>query len=499
MTGPRVAVVGAGPRALWALERLDAHLGSTGGRLDRVDVFGRGALGAGPVYDVDQPGYLRLNVLGSSVDVWSGRSGGGPSFDDWRERRRPGSSADAFGPRRLMGRYLHEQAERVLASLRERLGAGAVVVHDERVHRIRRTRGGWRLDERDPHDEVLLAVGHEDDWEGALRHDWPVQLPPLHPTVFPVDELLARPQVRPGATVLVRGAALTAIDAVLALTLGRGRDPADGDVKIVLASRSGRLMIPKSLPSVVAKRLAGAGELGDLRKRVREGDDVPTVVGELAGRLLGAEVDVPAELERLDLGVAGLRRSIAIARGDAPVDVAWAIGQAWRALYADLVRRQQDIPAWAPPLDWADYSRWVPELERLAFGPALVNAELLLAGLESGTVQLRRGDVRGMTAGVDLVVDAVLAPPGIADVRADSLLGRLRADAIVHRGPGRRGVRVGADASVLDEAGCPVGGLAMIGRATEDEVLGNDTLIRELHPQVDLWARRVVSTGVVVR
>ncbi|WP_281496989.1 hypothetical protein [Ornithinimicrobium sp. F0845] len=36
-------------------------------------------------------------------------------------------------------------------------------------------------------------------------------------------------------------------------------------------------------------------------------------------------------------------------------------------------------------------------------------------------------------------------------------------------------------------------GLSLLGRAAEGAVLATDTLLRDLHPAVDAWARRVLT------
>lgn len=499
--GPRIAILGCGPRALWALERLAAHAASPGAGLPRgVDVLGPDLLGAGRVYDPDQPDYLRLNVTSAVVDAWCGDAGRGPSLDAWREQYRPGSSADPFPPRALTGRYLHAQAQAVVSELHRR--GIPVRQRHRRVCRLHQRPDGWHLDGQGPYDRVLLTPGHAWDWPGALRHSWAAGLPPLHPAVFPVQDLLARPELRPGATVLVRGAALTAIDALLALTLGRGQAPGEAELRIVLSSRTGALMLPKTDPAVLAAVLERAGDLTPYRERAA---DLPEVLTDLATRLLGddatARAQVSAAVDRL-LGhvaptgpLAQLRTGVAIATGAEPPDGAWALGQAWRTLYPDLVARQEAGGGAGPVLGWAGYPRWSRVMERLAFGPPLVNARLLLEAMEAGVVTVRTGDTAELARQLrpDLVVDAVLPPPGILDLPAEDPLGRLREERVLCAAPGGRGARVDRAGAVLSPDGSPVAGLALVGRATEDAVLGNDTLIRSLHPAVDRWARDILD------
>ena len=96
------------------------------------------------------------------------------------------------------------------------------------------------------YDEVLIAVGHQ----GGSG-------------VFPVERMLARERIAPGATVAIRGFALTFIDAALALTEGRGGtfEPLDhpyrlryvsspGDVEVIFPfSRTGKPMLAKPGPA----------------------------------------------------------------------------------------------------------------------------------------------------------------------------------------------------------------------------------------------------------
>lgn len=224
LPAPRVAVVGAGPRAAYALERLATLSARHHVCPPEVDVIAPGSdLGPGQVYAPDQPDWLRLNVPSAAVNAWHGGSdpadtAGGPSLDDWREQRAPGSSADQFPARALVGHYLAETGQLVRTRVPGRRLIG-------RVTSMCRRPDAWELrgDETHTYDEVLLAPGHADDWSGALRHRWESAVP-LVPEVFPVTELRKTVPDRDGV-VVVRGAALTAIDALLALTLERSHAP----------------------------------------------------------------------------------------------------------------------------------------------------------------------------------------------------------------------------------------------------------------------------------
>lgn len=510
MTGSHpasVAILGSGPRTLWALEHLLAQVRLPGSRpLGRVEVIGPGELGAGQVYRTDQPEYLRLNVRSAVVDAWTATRGG-PSFDTWREQHAPGSSREQYPARALTGRYLSEQADLVLSRLAE---AGVEVRRQTQLAvDLHRAGEQWWVDQRGPYDEVLLALGHAADWDGALRHRWDASLPPLHPEVFPVADLVARPEIRGGGTVLVRGAALTAIDAVLALTTGRTDPSMTGEVVIELIGRSGAMMLPKTDPEVVAARVEQVGDLTRFRDRLTQhpGDHVAGALIELATALLGggpaAGTAVELALAELHQPAAArpaaeqLRFGVEMATGRREPDGAWALGQAWRVLYPDLVALQRAADHRGPTLAWPDFALWARAMERWAFGPPLANAQILADLVDRGQVRLTHGVAvadRAARLRPDLVVDAVLAPPGTAGLSADHLLSRLRRRGqLAVSGPPHRAVLVDGRARVLDVRGEPVTGLALVGRASEGVVLGTDTLIRELHPDIDRWARGVLG------
>lgn len=434
---------------------------------------------------------------------------------DLGEPDAPGELA-VYPSRAQTGRYLLEQAGAVLSRLAE---VGLPVRHTDRparrVHRHEDARRWW-VDDDGPYDEVLLASGHTTDWPGALRHTWSSDLPPLQPRAFPVCELLAREEIRPGATVLVRGAGLTGLDTALALTRGRGRSVADSDLRIILVSRSGRLMVPKSPADLVR---ATHGRAGDARQfvaravelvRAGRGEDLPLVLRDLAVHLLAgaAGVESAQAQEQVDAvlthfrdgaepapALDQLRSSVAVAQGQAPPDGTWAVGQAWRGLQADLARVQQEVDPDAPTLGWPDYAPWGAELERLGYGPSLMHAEFLLAGLEAGNLEIRRGDTTQLARQLapNLVVDAVLPPPGVRDLPADDVLAGLIREGWLTVSAGSRGARVAPAAEVLGRDRQPVPGLSLIGRAAEGVVLATDTLLRDMHPAVDLWAQRVLG------
>ncbi len=518
-------MVGGGPRSLHACERL-ATLGLPAA--SSVTVYeGSGRWGSGRTYPPDAPRAFRLNAPSTDVDPWpTPRDAAEVDLAGWLAAR---GDVEVFPPRAIVGDFLEHTAAR----LRARLPALTVVPLT--VTHVTPTRGGALVGTSDGHeeffDEVLLATGH------ARAHDHqlaaPARTPPtaepdrtdpdpviLVPSVYPASEL--ERAVGDARRVLVRGAALTGIDAALLLTAHPG-------VHIRLTSRTGRLMRPKPAPEahLGAARWAEFSRAAAqaVRRAARRGPGAPLapVLAHWAALLLHAaghrsplDELSPMLAEALERELAGqslhangpdeLAHALEIAQGRRPPDPAWALGAAWRALQPGLVgaqkadlRRQVDsarrgVGEVAGMVVFADYFPLVAATERLAYGPPLVNATALLALVESGRVSVAAGaDAWAAAAewGAEVVVDAVLAPPGITAAR-DPVWDGLWAAGYAHRAACGPGALVDHSLALVDPSGHPVPGVSAVGRATEGCIIAHDTLSRRYHHELHAWARRVV-------
>lgn len=529
----RLAIVGFGPKGLFALERLLDQAGPDS-RLD-IDLYDpHPALGAGPVYDPAQPPYLRMNLAADRVDAWRPGSRAIPAgeqvgFCDWS-----GAGDGQYPPRAEVGRYLQD----CFARMRAHAPAGVLITpHRRAVTSARPRDAAWLLAAGNEllgsYDEVLMAVGHGAGPEHHPRRQMPGEA--VIPAVFPVQHWLGPAAVVPGAAVAVRGFALTFLDAALALTEGRGGtfrrtghpyrlvySPAPGQAGVIRPfSRSGRPMAAKP-PEALADSMPGlASAMDSASRRLRELEGTVELEADLlpllesaataalaaAGALSG---DVGAMLASACEGPVAepaadpaedLTRSLDVGAGLRLPGSEWALGHVWQRVYPVLVDKLSGTGL--ADRDWPAFRRLAVEMERLAFGPPAVNAAKLLALIESGVVNLRHvaGGVvssddhgRSFLGGdrVDVVIDAVLPGPGLVDSHG-GLLEQLRLDGLVQIAPGRRGIAIDTEGSCIDPRGGVVGGLACAGRPTEDWVIGNDTLSRSLHPQLEGWARRVAE------
>ena len=387
-------------------------------------------------------------------------------------------------------------------------------------------------------DVLVLTTGHEGwcpppgDFEGIRG-------------IYPVDQQLSRRHVPAGSTVSVRGFGLTFIDAVLSLTEGRGgrfevdapadqgsgasdsfgcrggrcerltyRSGSESVARVYPHSRSGRPMLAKPIeglfePSsrldrmwqIHEDRFAALEDLADGGHRLDLQRQVMPVIWSAADgamRLRGGGDNgceeffrrwcswtmTPIEVRRV------MARSLAIARRERTVDPAWAIGVAWRRLYAGLtsVVAGRIGGGGLDPDDWDSFASLAAEMERIAFGPPAENVARCLALIDAGVLDL--SELHRQPPGNDsarTLIDARI--PGPQQFKPGGIVTSMIDQGWLSTDPIRGGVRV-------NDWGGPIGSnlrrpgtLAVFGRCTEGWVMGNDSLSRRLDPRIDRWAR----------
>ncbi|NQX28803.1 FAD/NAD(P)-binding protein [Microbacteriaceae bacterium VKM Ac-2854] len=271
----RLAVVGAGPRAVGFLERLAASLPELAPdaplEIDLIDPY---APGAGRIWRYAQSPLLKLNSMAQDVTMFTDSSStiegpvrNGPSLIEWAVAVRGGLLPEvtvhdprlraelehllptSFPTRRLQSLYLdwfHRRAVAALESvarLRVHRATVLAVGDESEVQRVLLDTG-----ETIDADVVLYAIGHTGR-DPEAEHDRLIDFARRRelyylPPAFTADAD-TRPIV-PGQRVIVRGFGLAAIDLIVLLTEGRGgrfeRD-GGGRLRYLAAGREPRLVI----------------------------------------------------------------------------------------------------------------------------------------------------------------------------------------------------------------------------------------------------------------
>ncbi|SNT56171.1 FAD/NAD(P)-binding protein [Actinacidiphila glaucinigra] len=253
----RLAIIGGGPRATYALERLSATIGrlEPGTKL-HIQVYERtGEFGAGTAHSPSQPRSSYLNRISCEVGFAADESSIGagplrnpadrPTLYDWCRSQFALTGETDFDvkPNSWPKRYVHglaltDMCATYIAELRAHPDV-EVSLEARDVVGIREISGSD--DERHGPLEVITADGQSSQADhilmitGHTAHD--PRRSPVHgplfdsaahnggtyiPYVYPLDKSLPQATTGPEMTVGCAGTGLTAIDAILHLTEGRG-------------------------------------------------------------------------------------------------------------------------------------------------------------------------------------------------------------------------------------------------------------------------------------
>ncbi|WP_417383433.1 FAD/NAD(P)-binding protein [Gimesia sp.] len=542
----RIALVGCGPKGMYCLERLihRINLFDSHSEIQIILFEPEKYPGAGPIYHPDQPHYLRMNYASGMIDTWSEiptprEKDVYPDLVHWLQRYYP-EMADPNGviPRAVTGEYLIDCYHKILQSCPDFC---SIEHRQQKVIDLKRSHGRWILKTdttSESYDEVLISIGHE-GWRSAS--DDQDQSETVLPHVFPVTEMLSEQRIPAGASVAVRGFALTFIDACLALTEGRGgsfschagkwKYQRSGEEAgcILPFSRSGRPMFPK--PDY--QQLALPGQLETIWEQGRsrlmhleqpeQGLEFETMIWPVLLQTAAKALVLvnPQQFPQIkstakqlaswyalwisstcsaDEVYVLLTRAYGVATGRERPDEIWALGEAFRQLYSTLVRRISH--GGLSDSSWDGFSKCAIEMERLAFGPPAENTGRMLALMEAGLINLEflNGNMiqngttlklkqQNRVLEVDRLVHAVI--PHCQQFAEGSILSKLISSGWARQMKGAGAIDINRSGRPVAENGAVTRGLAVIGRATEGCVLGNDTLTRQLHKHPDQWARSV--------
>lgn len=430
-----VAIVGGGPRGLWAVEELlELAAAHSDLRVD-ITVFNAPSL---EHYGTDQPDYWRLNVQADYL-----RTTTLGEFGDWA-----GNYTD-YLPRALAGRFLEES----WANLRIPSNASVTVVAEY-------------VDDPDAlrqrFNEVLLVRGHAETWQGELKDAL---------TVYPAGSLAP---ITAGSSVTVRGLSLTFMDAVLDLTVGRGGNSRHSGLRDVGTyspsgqepaaihpySRSGRFLAVKPedhvefdlkhLRATHSGAISRAKSAADIMEAIIKG--AQHLSPKLSRRAIDAIIDGTdstgdaAEDFRRDYAVA--TGEIAPTSGD-PATAGFVLAESFRAIYPALVSKLSFTD------DFTDFSEYMSTLDRVIYGLPPVNARILIQLFDAGIVTTDTT----VEKDADFIVDAIIPPAAKPPLKT------------------LRNARLSADSNI-----------AAAGRVTEGWIHGNDTLSRDYHEVIPNWA-----------
>lgn len=525
----RIAIIGCGPRGLQCLETLSRRLSITQPARIEIVIFDPAeTLGAGCVYDPGQSRTFKMNFATQHIDFWKTASSETTHRSDsligWLKRNHPDvAQTDAFIPRAIVGQYLNDCFQTVRASLEKH---AKLTIHHAVVSDLEPKAGCWRLmADRTAHlfDHVVLTIGHE-----GLRAAGELDSLPNQVSVFPVETNLSTHRIAPGSKVLIRGFGLTCIDAVLMLTEGRGGiftddqmlprfKPSDLQPSCInIRCRSGRPMLAKPTAKIepisdpfwtpFRERL---GLLKHGHGHLNFSQDIWSVIQEAAGSLLTRSGVATSPLQvddwyrgwsqyTMDASATrtALIESLAVALGRCPKDIPYALGESWRRLYPQLVEL---VSFGGLAVGQMQSFRLISrEMERIAFGPPAENVAKLLRLIRDRHVTI--GCVDETDESFDVAINAVIAPPH--EAKPDGPLAGLINQGLVQIDESSGGIKVRSDGTI----GGIAESLAIFGRATEGWIVGNDTLSRTLHTQIERWAdglstsvKRQQTTGPKLR
>lgn len=282
----KIAIIGGGPKGIYGFERLAAWFKvNPPSKETEIHIFNRSnSFGAGENYRVGQPEYLLINNPVGDVNMWTEESPAPVvphplSLTEWINQNENQYVTDHdYVSRAMVGRYLANGFVSIASNLPEKVvgkytvGEVTDIYKDSGKYALCMKTGAYEKEHgTERYDHILLATGHPKNkkTKEQLKYqsfsDNHIGMEYI-PFIYPVENMLS--DIPPGCSVGIKGIGLTFVDAVLALTEGKGglfqRDeitkklnylPSGYEPKMILPfSRSGLPMLPRrSLPGEVSR------------------------------------------------------------------------------------------------------------------------------------------------------------------------------------------------------------------------------------------------------
>jgi 2,3-diaminopropionate biosynthesis protein SbnA len=273
----KIAIIGGGPKGIFGLERLAAQFNRQPPEEPvEIHVYNKNSFfGAGEIYHPGQPEYLFINNSVGDINMWIDETpppvtDNPTSCTKWLQINVDEhiTGKDYVG-RASVGRYLMDGFQQILQNLppkvRVKLFVGEVqniTPQDNDYCITLHTADGKARPMPHRYDYILLATGHpknkrskaEDEFQNFADNRENISYTPF---IYPVKQRLHN--IRNGDEVAIKGLGLTFVDAVLALTEGRGGtfvpvkdnavptyQPSGNEPEVIFPfSRSGLPMIPR--------------------------------------------------------------------------------------------------------------------------------------------------------------------------------------------------------------------------------------------------------------
>jgi len=226
-----IAIIGVGPKGFYGFERLLAQIRER--KLKQpiaIHLFNQNKFfGAGNVYHNDQADFLIMNYANKNINIWSEAQPKAineetPNFISCLSKENESSIdqlAEGFASRAVVGSYLIDGFTRLCEKLPKNI---KLFAHIATVTDIEKCGNRFRLHTQDQaegefvaFDKLLLTTGHLGCGAGFLKAHHSGQYIDF---VYPTS--LALGHIKAWSLVAIKGFGLTCIDAILALTEGRG-------------------------------------------------------------------------------------------------------------------------------------------------------------------------------------------------------------------------------------------------------------------------------------
>jgi uncharacterized NAD(P)/FAD-binding protein YdhS len=258
MSKKKLAIVGVGPRGLYATENLLSKLSSKAGSIEIELLFFEetGHFGNGQVYDVDQvlTNWININerilYLNKRNKLYIGNTlvPEFPSYHDWAGLDYNSildEEPDTYPPRAKIGAYLKERFQTLIEPL---LDAGIAVLSEEIVIDISVLDNNkislvTNLNSYNGIDQVLLAIGHQstyvseqiDSWNTFVENNKRLH---LFKNPYPISDFLNSSGLNKNSKIGLRGCGLAMIDVV------RGISSTFGDFEIISQKNKASIFSP---------------------------------------------------------------------------------------------------------------------------------------------------------------------------------------------------------------------------------------------------------------